>query len=425
MEVAILGVALLFFLGHALRWLFQVTKVPDLLFLVLLGYVLGPVMGVLSPEDLGKLGPVLTTVALIVILYEGGLRLDARELLTSSFPAMAISLAGAAGVSLGAALLVVVLTKQDWNTGLLVGLGIISSSSAIVIPMVRHLSISDGAKTILSLESAFTDLLAIMLFLVVLDSSKGEFQTATLLSSLGPGAVMAILCGGLFGGVWATGRARIPSVARLTFAGEAWAMLCFGVASLLGLNGALAVLAQGFTLGNVRLMPGWARSVTEGGRIGEQELALLGELTFLLKTFFFLYLGLLVSFSNWRVTLLAATLCLAAYVYRWLMVRALFRPAFYSRLDAIAIAGIAPRGLACAVLAMLPLQRGLPSGAFVRDVVFAVVPFSILATTAFILLSERAAGRRLLGSLFASYAERPGTKDSSPSPSPATPPPVA
>jgi cell volume regulation protein A len=94
MSLVIIGLSLLFFLGHALNWFFIKTKIPDLLILVVLGYIIGPTLGLIVPSDLGVAGSVLSTTALIVILYEGGLNLSARDLLTSSLPALSLSLVG-------------------------------------------------------------------------------------------------------------------------------------------------------------------------------------------------------------------------------------------------------------------------------------------------------------------------------------------
>lgn len=85
MAFAIIGLAVLFFLGHALNWLFIKTKIPDLLILVIMGYLAGPVFGVLKADDFGKVGPILSTMALVVILYEGGLHLSARDLCAQVF----------------------------------------------------------------------------------------------------------------------------------------------------------------------------------------------------------------------------------------------------------------------------------------------------------------------------------------------------
>ena len=92
MAITMIGIALLFFLGHGLNWFFEKTKIPDLLILIVIGYALGPIFGVLSAEDFGKAGPVVSTMALIVILYEGGLQLSAKDLLSSSLPSAALSI---------------------------------------------------------------------------------------------------------------------------------------------------------------------------------------------------------------------------------------------------------------------------------------------------------------------------------------------
>ena len=87
MAHVIISLAALFFLGHVLNWFFIKTKIPDLLLLVGLGFVIGPVLGFVTPADLGEVGAVLATVALIVILYEGGLHLSTDDLKSSSLPA--------------------------------------------------------------------------------------------------------------------------------------------------------------------------------------------------------------------------------------------------------------------------------------------------------------------------------------------------
>ena len=80
MAVTILAIGLLVFAGHFLTGLFERTKIPDVLILMLAGIVLGPVLHVVTPEDFGQVGPVFTTLALIVILFEGGIHLSMREL---------------------------------------------------------------------------------------------------------------------------------------------------------------------------------------------------------------------------------------------------------------------------------------------------------------------------------------------------------
>jgi len=81
-EQIILGLAGLFFIGHFLQWIFVKTKIPDLLILILVGFCVGPSgLNIVRHSDLGKVGVVLATVTLIIILYEGGLNLNAKSFL--------------------------------------------------------------------------------------------------------------------------------------------------------------------------------------------------------------------------------------------------------------------------------------------------------------------------------------------------------
>ncbi|MCB0366508.1 MAG: cation:proton antiporter [Bdellovibrionaceae bacterium] len=410
MAYAIIGLAVLFFLGHALNWLFIKTKIPDLLILVIMGYLAGPVFGVLKADDFGKVGPILSTMALVVILYEGGLHLSARDLLRSSLPAFKIAILGFLMIATSAFAIAFLLGFQPWHIALLLGIGLGSTSSAIVIPMVKPLSVRDDTKTILSLESAFTDVIIIVLFLVLTDSiASGVFSPREVLVGIGPKPLLAILMGIGSGTLWAFLRRRFGPVVSMTFAGEAWALLSYGVFEATGYNGALGVLALGFTLANLDLLPEWLQSLLSREPVSVNELGILSEITFILRTFFFIYLGLLIQFSSLQVVLIAFALTAAIFATRYFAVRLLFSTKEWPRLDAMVITSMGPRGLACAVLATLPLQKGIEGGQWLQNAMFATIPMTIFLTALFVSLSEREGFRRKAESLFKAYLENSGT----------------
>ncbi len=405
MSVAIIGVALLFFLGHALKWFFVQTKIPDLLILVGLGYFIGPVLGIVQAHDLGKVGPFLTTVALIVILYEGGISLRAKDLLSSSLPALGMSIVGFLLISTVATLLAW-LTGQTMVTALLFGVGIGSTSSAIVIPMVKFLSVSDKTKTILSLESAFTDVLAIVIFLVLVDgATQGTFSAKKLLVGIGPDTLKAILMGLASGLIWSLSKARFKFLTGIKFSGEAWAMLTYGILEEIGLNGAMGVLALGFTLANLDLLPEYAKSVFSTKPVSRVDMALLGEITFLLKTAFFIYLGMLVKFSDWKIVLFAFVSAILIFATRYLSVLFVMNKAKYDKVDAMITTAMGPRGLACAVLATVPIQKGLQGGAWIQDTMFALIPMTIVLTAVLVVLSENENFRTIFTKFFSKYLD--------------------
>ncbi len=391
MAITIICMASLFFLGHSLNWFFVKTKIPDLLILVSIGYLAGPVFGFVNVADLGQVGQVMSTVALVVILYEGGLNLNTRDLMTSTLPALGLTLFGFSSIVGVATLVAHFLGGLDWGMAVLLGVGIGSTSSAIVIPMVKQLSVSGNVKTVLGLESAFTDVLTIVIFLVLVDSlSSGVFNMNDLLVGIGPKTLCAGLIGLGFAIVWAILKKKYSNIFNMTFSGEAWALLTYGVLEFFSFNGAIGVLTLGFFLANLHLFPKWLTSIMSSIPVTYKDLSLLKEATFLLRTFFFLYLGLLVKFSNIKIVMIAVLLSVLIFVTRFFTIKAVFRGEKYSGLDKMIAVAMGPRGLACAVLATIPFNKGIAGGEFLRDCLFAIIPITILLTALFVAFSEQA-----------------------------------
>lgn len=406
MHIALISVAVLFFTGHALGWFFEKTKIPDLLILVIIGYVIGPVMGYLSPSDFGKAGTLLSTLALVVILYEGGLHLTAKELAQGFLTSASLAVLGFVAISTLAGIVAYTLGGQAFHISLLLGLGIGSTSSAVVIPMVKPLSIDNNTKTVLSLESAITDVLAIVIFLVAVDGIvAGKFSAGALLIGLGPNTLLAALCGIGGGLVWAALKKNFGPVFKMAFAGEAWALLNYGLLELSGLNGAIGVLTLGFTLANLDLLPSWLKSQMSSVPVSYRDLSFLSTLTFMLKTFFFIYLGVLVKFSDPIIVALALLITLLIFVSRYVVINFTMSKNKTNRLDAMITTAMGPRGLACAVLATIPLQRGIAGGQWLQDIIFAIIPITILFTAVFVSLFENKTARGKLGALWDKYPE--------------------
>ncbi len=78
LTIIILG--LLIFLSHVFNELFDKTKIPNVLLLLLIGIIIGPVSGIVTTDFFGQLGNVFTTITLIVILFESGSGLNFGEI---------------------------------------------------------------------------------------------------------------------------------------------------------------------------------------------------------------------------------------------------------------------------------------------------------------------------------------------------------
>lgn len=402
MAPTILAIALLYFLAHGATALFAKTRVPDVLMLIILGVVLGPVLHVLRPEDFGKVGPVMTTLALLVILFDSGtalrvndLRASARDTAVLSVATFLVTAALGAGIALG-------LGWLEPMPALMLGTAIGGSSSAVVIPVVRQLKLGEHTTTTLITESALTDVLTIVgLFALIQAWQSGVMSVGPIIGGVVSTLVLAIIVGVAGAVVWLaflTQIRRYPNTLTTTLA---FALILYGVAEMLGYSGAIAVLAFGIALANQEeLMLTKLRIVTrQATSLTEAEREFHGELVFIFKIFFFVYLGLSMSFVPEQATL-ALLVTLAAYLGRLGITRAVFgRGVPWS--EAAVVSYMVPKGLAAAVIAAIPLSVGVPGGEVIRDTVYQVVLLSIVLTVGLVPLMGQtgvaAFYRRLFG----------------------------
>jgi NhaP-type Na+/H+ or K+/H+ antiporter len=80
MEGIIISLAALVFLAHLFSALFVKTRMPEVLPLMVLGIILGPVLNLVTQSDFGMVDQVFTRILLIVILFESGLGIKISQI---------------------------------------------------------------------------------------------------------------------------------------------------------------------------------------------------------------------------------------------------------------------------------------------------------------------------------------------------------
>lgn len=401
MALTILVVGLLVFAGHFLAGLFERTKVPDVLVLMLAGILLGPVFGVVTPADFGKVGPVFTTLALIIILFEGGIHLNGRALGAAAADTLTVTLATMTVTVLVVSHLADLLLPIDFTAALFLGAVLGGTSSAVVVPLIRVLRLSPVPGTVLFLESALTDVLVIVLALGLLQAMTPEAGGAAGVATLSGGALAleigrSFLMAGLVGTagalVWSAILDKVRQFPNTVFTTLAYVCILFGLTELWGYSGAIAALAFGVAVANLPNIPQRAFGRIFSFRptdFVEHERAFFGEAVFLVKTFFFVYLGVSITFANWYAVATGLLLGLAAFPARAPMVRLLASPATTTRRDAALMTALVPKGLAAAVMASVPAQAGLPGGEIIQGTAYAAIFFSIVTCALLVFAVER------------------------------------
>jgi len=315
-------VGLLVFLSHLFVALFERTKVPDVLYLILIGVVIGPVLHVVSPLDFGKVGHVFTTIALVVILFEGGLELSFDHLRTSFRSTLVITIISYIVTFVIIAVAGIWLMELSLLLSLFLAAVLAAPAPAVVIPLVRQLSLSPSTKTTLTLESPLGEALGIVIALGVLESIRFEsVQVGYLIGKLLASFVFALMIGGLGGLAWSVLLHRVRQLRFAIFTTPALLLVLFGLTEFLGFSGPVSALTFGVTLANAgtKEIPWLARKYNLTPlQHNETEKAFFGEIVFMIKTFFFVYLGLSATFVDiWTLSLaliLTAALCLHEFL---------------------------------------------------------------------------------------------------------------
>jgi potassium/hydrogen antiporter len=406
MAETILAVGVLYFFAHLLAISFDRTRIPDVLVLMVIGIVVGPVLGVISPASFGSAGRVLTTIALAVILFESGTTLDLRDIARSAGSTVKITLSSVGLTIVLVALAVRIAFDLPWLGAFLVGTIVSGTSSAVVIPMVKSLKVREGTGTLLILESALTDVASIVLtFALMQGAQQGEVRVGYMIGQTLSSFVFAAALG-IAGGVgWLLVWERVRKLPSTIFTTLAGAFVLYGAAELLGFAGAIAVLAFGITLTNhqhfglSRILSG--RPLT-GVTPTESDFYL--EIVFLLKTFFFVYLGISMRLDDPGLLAIAAAITVAIYLGR-LLLAARLTPPTATRREASIIGVMVPKGLAAAVLAGLPLEAGIVGGEIIQGVVYGIVLVSIILTALLVAVRDVPPVKPFLARTFARFPE--------------------
>ena len=145
-------------LGIAAQVLAERLRIPAILPLLTVGIVAGPgVLGLVHPSHLGEGLEVLVHVGVAVILFEGGLSLDLRQLSKVGTAIRNLLSVGAVISTLGAAALAHYLADISWPLSLLFGAIVMVTGPTVIAPLLRHMVVPRKVKVILTSEGLIID----------------------------------------------------------------------------------------------------------------------------------------------------------------------------------------------------------------------------------------------------------------------------
>ena len=379
------GIGAIILMGFMGSLLFERTKIPDILILIFIGLIIGPILttytdiGILDdPEISGALtqiAPMFSALALVIILFDGGLNLNLEKTMQKLGTAIVQTGIAFIGTMFVTAIVCFYFLNMEPVMGLLLGCVLGGVSSAVVIPIMASANVKEDTKVILTLESVLTDVLCIVIALILIEILiGGSLDTGGMIQQLLTSFVLAGFIAFLFGVFWLWVLKRLEGKPFSFMITIAALLVLYAMTEFIHVSGAIAALVFGLVLSNKDEI---ARILKiKGSFVFDEHIKQFhSELSFLIRTFFFVYLGITFVFtigsgsiSNlpwflpaWLTAeplyvfiFLLSIIFIGIFIMRYIAATVTVKLQPESKEDKSYIYAMIPRGLAAAVLAQLP-----------------------------------------------------------------------
>jgi cell volume regulation protein A len=366
----ILAVGAVLAAGVAAAGLAARLRLPALVLFAGLGMLVGSDgLGWIAFADY-RLARLVGTIALVLILFEGGLSAGWRELRPVLRPALTLAVVGTVATAAVVGLAAVSLFDFSALEGLLLGATLAATDGAAVFALLRGVRLPLRLRRTLEGESGFNDPVAVLLVLVAIDlithPHHGAWNTVRfLVVELSVGAAV-----GFAGGFVARGAKhahRLPH-GLVPVLSLATAALAYGVAGVLGGSGFLAVYMVGLALGDVRF------------RDREAVIAFHRGLGMVAEIGMFFALGLLVFPSQFGPIAVKGVLLalLTAFIARPIGSSVATVRQGFTRRERVLLMSAGLRGAVPVILATFAVIESVPRSVELLNIVF----FSVLVSAA-------------------------------------------
>ena len=319
------------------------------------------------------LANILTSIALALILFDGGLRTSMDSIRAVWKPALVLATVGVLITAIITGTAAAWLLGVPLLTGILLGGIVGSTDAAAVFAALRSSSVKlpDRLASTLEVESASNDPMAIFLTIGIIQLITGEASSVAslipfFLVQFSVGTVGGVVVGLL--GVWVINRINLETAGLYPVLATAVGILSFGLTDVLGGSGFLAIYITGIVLGNGNIV------FKRGIFIFNDAMAWLSQILL------FVILGLLVFPSQLVGVAVEGLLISAVLIFVARPVAVLVSVLFFgfNTKELVYLSWVGLKGAVPITLATFPLMAGIEGAALVFNIVFFSVLLSAL-----------------------------------------------
>ncbi len=362
--------------GIAAQVIAEYVKVPSIVFLLLFGILLGSDgLNLLHPHQLGLGLEVLVALCVAIILFEGGLNLELRELGRVSGSLRNLVTIGTLITLIGGGMAAHWLAEFPWSIAFLYASLVVVTGPTVISPLLKQVQVDRKVATLLEGEGVLIDPVGAILAVVVLDtilnSNAGAIEIVSgLLLRLGIGAIIGGVSGWLLSLILRKSNFISEDLKNLLVLAGVWSL--FGLAEFSrGESGLMATVVAGIVLG--------ASSIPEERMLRRFK----GQLTVLCVSVLFVLLAADLSIASifalgWGSVL---TVLVLMFVIRPISISLCTWDSGLNWRQKLFLAWVAPKGIVSAsvasLFAIILTQQGINGGDSIKALVFLTIMMTV------------------------------------------------
>jgi len=396
-------ISLIILLGYLAEWVFRKINIPDTLLLIVVGFIIGPnILNLINPQALGQLAPLFTTFTLLFLMFDGALSIDLRSFTEGIGSGISIGVSNffVSTIVIGSIFYFLV---DDVVLALMLGFSLGGVSSAFIIPMLKQITVNKKTYSILTLESALTDVLSIVFALTMMELKiLKTFEINVVLSQIASLFFVAGVLGVLAGFLWIFIEDKLIERDTNYMLTIAYVVLLYFISEYLGGNGAIASMTFGIVIANSKILMNLAQKFKEKRArkkaaaeeetakivniVSRRERMFYQEISFFLKTFFFVYIGLLLDIKNLTAVAVGTGIAVSVLLLRNLS--SLLTKKFKEN-DRLLINSLFARGIAPAAIILMAKVKNISMDQTIIDTVYVTITATIILSSIRVFIYKR------------------------------------
>ncbi len=338
--------AMILAVGIVAQMVSKLTHLPSIVFLLATGILLGPeCAGLINPWLYGDGLRLIITVAVVIIVFDGGINIDLRHIRTVSTSVLTLVSIGVLITMIGSAVASHELVGLDWEFAFLFGALVAATGPTVIVPLMREIKVNNKIRSILEIEGVFNDATSIILAAIIFE------WIATPYPHLGYGIVMFLLhitiggTAGMLGGlmcVFILSQIQVITRQMVPLTTVTFVLLTYAFAEMISSETGIFAVAVAAIYMGMSDIP-YKKEIQE----------FKSSLSIILLSFIFVLLAAMLKFDNILAIGINGVLVAAALMF---IVRpaAVFASTTHSQLrwrDRLFISAIGPRGVVPASMA--------------------------------------------------------------------------